>query len=61
MACFGHMTRIHCDTVDLPNLKEKQGIHETYSLLDNPYKLQLQVSFQEREIELQIIYFDKLE
>ena len=61
MACFGHMTCIHCDAVDLPNLKEEQGIHEIYFLFDNPYKLQLQVSFQERDIVLQIIYFDRLE
>ena len=41
--------------VDLPNLKEEQGIPEPYSLFNNPYKLQLQASFQERDLVLQII------
>ena len=60
-AHLGHATCIHCEVVDLPRLKEEQGISEPYSLFDNTYKLQLQVSFQERDIVLQIIYFDKLE
>ena len=34
-ACFGHMTCIHCKAVDLPNLKDEQGIPEPYSLFDN--------------------------
>ena len=55
------MTCIHCEVVNLPNLKEEQGIPEPYSLFDSPYKLQLQVSFLERDIILQIIYFDKSE
>ena len=28
---FGHMTCIHSETVDLPNLKEEQGIPEPHS------------------------------
>ena len=60
-AHFGHMTCIHCEVVDILNLKEEQGIHEPYSLFNNPCKLQLQVSFQERGLVLQIIYFDKSE
>ena len=55
------MTYIHCEVVDLPNLKEEQGIPEPHSLFDIPYKLQIQDSFQERDIVLQIIYFDKSE
>ena len=59
-AHFGHVSCIHCKAVDLPILKEEQGIPEPYYLFDSPYKPQLQVSFQERDIVLQIIYFDKL-
>ena len=59
--CFGHVTCIHCLMVDLPNLKEEQGIPEPYSLFNTPCKHQLQVSFQERGLVLYIIYFDKLE
>ena len=58
-AHFGHV--IHCKAVCLPILKEEQGIPEPYYLFDSPYKLQLQVSFQERDIVLQIISFDELE
>ena len=36
---------IHCEVVDLPNLREEQGIPEPYSVINNPYELQLQVSF----------------
>ena len=56
-----HVIWINSETVDLPNLKEKQGIPEPYSFFNNPYKLQLQVSFWARDLELQIIYVDKLE
>ena len=35
---FGHVTCIHCKVVDLPNLKEEQGIPEPYSLFNNPYR-----------------------
>ena len=45
---FGHVTSIHCEAVDLPNLKEEQGIPEPYSLFNNPYKLQLQVFLGKR-------------
>ena len=55
------MTCIHCEAVDLPNLKEELGIPEQYSLFNGPYKIQLQVSFQERDLVHQIIDFDKLE
>ena len=47
-AHFGHVTCIHCNARNI-------------FLFDNPYMLQLQVSFSERDIMLQIIYFDKLE
>ena len=57
-AHFGHVTCIHCEVVNLPNPKEEQGIPEPYSLFDKPYKVQLLVCFQERDIVLQIIYFD---
>ena len=30
-AHFGHVTCIHCEVVNLPNLKEEQGIAEPYS------------------------------
>ena len=60
-ACFCCMTCIHCEVVNLPNLKEEQGIPDPYSLFNNPYNLQPQGSFWERDIVLQIIYFDKLE
>ena len=53
--CFGNVTCIHSEMVDLPNLKEEKGIPEPYSLFNNPYKLQLQVSFQVRDLVLQII------
>ena len=59
--CFGHVTCICCGAVDLPGLQEEQGVPEPYYLFHNPYKLQLQVSFQERDIVLQNIYFDKSE
>ena len=60
-AYFGHMTCIHFKVVDLPNLNEAQWIPEPYSLFYILYKLQLQVSFEERDLVLQIIDFDKLE
>ena len=34
-AHFGHVTCIHLKMVDLPNLKEQQGIPEPYFLLNN--------------------------
>ena len=37
-AHFGHVTCIHCEVVDLPNLKEEQGIPEPYSLVKGRYK-----------------------
>ena len=40
-ACFGHVTCIHCEVVNLPHHKEEQEIPEPYSLFDNPYELQL--------------------
>ena len=46
-SCFGHVTCIHCEAVDLP-LKEEQGIPEPCLVFNNPYKLQLQVSFGKR-------------
>ena len=54
--CFGHVTCIHSEMVDLPNLKEEQGMPDPYSLFNNSYKLQLQVSFGARDLVLQIIY-----
>ena len=38
-AHFGNVTCIHCEVVNLPNLKGEQGIPEPYSLFNNPYKL----------------------
>ena len=60
-AHFGHVTCIHSKMADLPNLKKQQGIPEPYSLVNNPYKFQLQVSYWARDVVLQIIYFDKSE
>ena len=54
------MTCIHCEAVNLPDLKEEQWRPEPYSLSNNPYKVQLQVFFWERDIVLWIIHFDKL-
>ena len=54
------MTCIHCEAVNLPDLKEEQWRPEPYSLFNNPYKVQLQVFFWERDIVLWIIHFDKL-
>ena len=49
------MTCIHCEAVDLPNLKEEQGMPEPYFLFDSPYMLQIQAPF--RKVTLCFILF----
>ena len=54
------MNCIHTKEVDLLILKQVNDIPLWYSLFDHSYKLQLQASFSEQDITLQILYIGKL-
>ena len=54
------MNCIHTKEVDLLILKQVNDIPLWYSLFDHSYNLQLQASFSEQDITLQILYIGKL-